>query len=264
MNRFFIFSTRIRGLIYFRLFFNEFLVLRGFDFFFPSVSLDLSSRYFSFLDLKFVGLSDSIIFCSFSDDYIRNYKLKLKLLVKNCGIILNIFCLLRRINKLIFYWSVSYNYINCFFDIWSGLDLFIYKLLWNSLRKRHPRRPNTWIYTKYWRFFTGFYRFYFMDFYTGGFLVLRSHFYLVVNISRLPLSTNYYNFYNVNKVRVFAFNKFKYSFVGLFRYLWLRQNGVCFICRRIFEFFNSIKIINFGRERNNFSFYYLIHAYCMV
>jgi hypothetical protein len=251
-------------LIYFRLLFNEFLFLRGFSFGLPFIRLELSSSYFSFLDLKFFSLSDSMMFCIFSDDYIRVYKLKLKLLVKNYDVGLTSFSLLGRINKLIFYWSVCYNYINCFFDVWSSLDLFIYRLLWNSVRKRHPRRPNTWIYAKYWRFFSGFYRFYFLDAYTGGLLLLRSHFYLSVIIARLPLSINYYNFYDEKKIRFFSFNRFRHSFVGLFRYLWIRQKGICFICKRILEFFNGIKIINFDSKKNHFSFYYLIHNYCVL
>lgn len=215
-------------------------------------------------DFNFIKSKDSVIFCIFSDDYIRTYKLKLKLFIKNSFIGLTNLYFLKQVNKLIFYWSVTYNYVNCFFDIWSNLDLYIYKLLWNCVRRRHPRRPNTWIYAKYWRFFNGFCKFYFLNSRTGGFWILRSHFYLEVDVSRFPLSSNYFSFLDEKKLKFFCFNRFKYSFIGLFKYLWFKQKGVCFVCKRIFNFvnFRSVRVMNFTSMKNKPSCFFLVHSSC--
>jgi hypothetical protein len=251
-------------LICFRRFFHEFLFLRGVENSLPDGLVQLFSTYCKFADFDFVRSHDSIVFCIFSDDYIRTYKLRLKLVVKSFGLAGTNVHFIQQLNKLIFHWSFSYNYINCFFDIWSGLDLYIYKLLWNTVRRRHPRRPHTWIYAKYWKFFNGFYRFYFLNSLTGGFSILRSHFYLNYRVSRFPLSCNFFNFFDENKFNFYSFNKFKYSFIGIFKFLWFRQRGVCFLCKKVFNSFNfkSLKVLNFHTMRNNSSSYYLVHSYC--
>jgi hypothetical protein len=253
-------------LFYFRFLFCEFLYLRGWNLFFPTNSFSLFSMNFSVLDFTFIKLKDSIVYCLFSKDYMRTYKLRLKLLIKNYYFNFSNIYFLKQINKLIFYWSISYNYINCLFDVWSNLDVYLYKLLWYSVRRRHPRRPNTWIYSKYWRFFSGFYRFFFLNSITGGFCVLRSHFYLDIYLCRVPLSSSFYSFFDKKKITFFAFNRFKYSFLGLFKYFWFKQRGLCYICHRIFDSvdFNAIKIFNMNHMTNNLSSYSLVHSYCCI
>lgn len=219
---------------------------------------------FPILDFNFIKLEDSIIYCVFSQNFIKNYKLKLKLLVKTYSFDLNNVSFLNKLNKLIFCWSTNYNYMDSVFDVWTSLDVYVYKLLWVCVKRRHPRRPKTWIFLKYWKLFSGIYRFYIFNYLVGSFSILRSHFYLDVYVSRLPLSLNFYNFPNQNKFNFFNFNKFKCSFTGMFKFLWLKQLGICLICNRTFDSldFNSIKITIFNRKRNNFSNYFLVHSYC--
>lgn len=263
-NRFLILSTNFYFFICFRFFLQEYFVMKGFYDVFADFSFDLFSSSLNLLDFSFIKVNDSIIYSIFSQDFLRVYKLKLKLLVKNCGFNSNIFLFLKLLNRVIFVWSVNYNFLNCFYDIWSAIDVYLYKLLWRWARRRHPRRPNTWIYAKYWRIFSGVYKFYTINYLTGNFLILRSHYYLHNFISRLPIALNFYNNFDEKKFNFFAFMRFKQHFNGLFGYFWFKQKGLCFVCKKSFDIsnFNGIKFQTNTVLTNNIYNYYLVHAYC--
>ena len=264
MNKFFVLANNFSFLYYFRIFLSEFLILRGFSYYTSISSFYFNSNLFSFIDFTFITVNDSFVYSFFSEDFLLNYKLKLKMLVKNFGFVFNTFDFLKLLNKFIFFWSINYNFLNCIFDIWSNLDVYLYKILWRWTKRRHPRRPNTWIYSKYWKLFSGVYRFYSVNCLTGSFLILRSHFFLNIAVARLPLACNFYSNLDTKKFDFFTFNRFKNSFLGLFKYYWYKQKGLCFICKKSFTTlnFNSIKICTFGKLKNNISCFFLVHNYC--
>lgn len=81
------------------------------------------------------------------------YKTRLKSIIIN-GTNLNLYDLIRKINKEIFYFKSFFNFSLFYIDIVNELDYYLYRLLWKYLKRRHPRRPNTWIYLKYWKPFS--------------------------------------------------------------------------------------------------------------
>ena len=58
------------------------------------------------------------------------------------------------------------------------LDVYLYRLLWKWAKRRHPRRNNTWIYSKYWKVFGGIWSFYVVNNLNGELTFLNSHVYL--------------------------------------------------------------------------------------
>nr|BDA97233.1 group II intron reverse transcriptase/maturase [Cryptomonas borealis] len=60
--------------------------------------------------------------------------------------------LIRILNPIIINWC---NYHRCCinnYSIWYTIDRYLFRLLFKWCRNRHPRKPKTWIYAKYWKF----------------------------------------------------------------------------------------------------------------
>lgn len=200
-----------------------------------------------------------------SNNSIRRHKSKLKLVIKNFG---NrpVFNFINIINKLIVSWCLENSSLDSSWDVWGELDIYLYKLLWKWSRRRHPRRPKTWIYRKYWKFVGGSWRFFSVNPLNGNVYFLRSHSRFNLFIYRLPASLNTYYLYNDSKVIKLQFKMFLNLFKGLFRLLWINQRGVCFCCKRSFNFFNysNFKVSKISKSNNRIVNLVLLHNFCNI
>lgn len=171
------------------------------------------------------------------------------------------------INKRIKHWSEQF--VFCFNKkyLCLELDLFVYKLLWQYLKKLHSKKTNTWIYSKYWRCFSGVWKFFILDVSTGNFLFLKSHFYLNTfsknnDIFRFSKFLNLFNLYNKEQLNVVLFEKIKYTFLSSFSCLYNSQKGLCFLCKKPIYSKNSKILTLKKRDSSLFESLLLIHSYC--
>lgn len=198
---------------------------------------------------------------------LKNYKRNLKLIIKSSSSN-NFFTSLEKLNSLIYNWSTTYCFIECDKDIWGHLDVYVHKLLWSWAKKRHPRRPNTWIYSKYWKFFPlqNIWKFFFIDVGLTKCLFLRSHKTNILNIYCVPHSMNICSLKNYNKLCIVWLRKCSEILDDLFLCLYKKQFGRCFCCNKLFVNIYSKfgKVVIVRPEINNLKKYALIHNYCVI
>jgi RNA-directed DNA polymerase len=194
---------------------------------------------------------------------ISSYKIKLKLIIKN-SFSLAVFQLISLVNNSIFFWMNSFTILDCFSDICGALDVYLYKLLWKWAKRRHPRRPNTWIFNKYWKYFSGQWKFFCLKSTTGNVYILKSHFIKNILFLRLPYSINVLNLFNLKKVNKFFFRSFGSFFLEVFKFLWCKQKGICFLCHRnlVIIDVNSVSLYYLSKNKVLLSNLALVHSYC--
>nr|YP_009512103.1 RoaA [Euglena hiemalis]AXI98010.1 RoaA [Euglena hiemalis] len=210
----------------------------------------------------------SFLLLNITKKSINIYKLKLKLFIK-CFFKKNIFLILNLINKKIRNWSKQV--IFCFNKkyLCLELDIFLNKLLWQYVKKLHSKKNNTWIYSKYWRCFSGVWKFFILDLSCGNFLFLKSHLYLKdfsgYNYNfRFSKFSNLFNLYNKEQLKGIMFEKIKYTFLSSFSYLYNNQKGLCFICKKPIYSKNS-KILTLKKcDSSLFDSLFLVHSYCNI
>lgn len=224
---------------------------------------------FYFLSFYFFRTKNSLCSGSISNENLQIHKFELKKIIKNFSGA-NFFMLLKRINTNIINWKILYQYSDFFLDLCSEMDLYVYRLLWKFVKKYHTRRSNTWIYSKYWKYIFGSWKFFIFDSNTGKVNFLESHFNVNNNklkFYRLPNSLNVFDFFNENKLNSILFKRFLKNFSPTFQLLWNKQSGLCFCCRRLMQFnkFFDLKLIykyNHKSALNNLNNFVLIHSYC--
>nr|AEW13026.1 RoaA protein [Strombomonas acuminata] len=200
----------------------------------------------------------------FTLTFIRSHKRKLKTIVKN-SFDLNIYSMIVKLNYYISQWTINHHFTDYFWDIWSEMDTYTNKLLWKWARRRHPRRPNTWIYNKYWKSFMGSWKFFSIDSITGNINFLQSHYSLETFIYRFPISLEIYDLRNYKKVKEVCFKKNKNVLKGLYSLLWYKQQGLCFSCKRPFFLFHlgCFKLCKkYEDTDNSISNILMLHNYC--
>nr|YP_010700336.1 putative group II intron reverse transcriptase/maturase RoaA [Flexiglena variabilis]WCH63516.1 putative group II intron reverse transcriptase/maturase RoaA [Flexiglena variabilis] len=247
---------------------KRFLVLRGL--FLDSNYFDLKSIYegFDFLGWQFIRTRSNFLLLNIPFDVLFEYKRKLRFIVKASFSIsaLQLLLLLNKeISNWVFFYVSSANFISLSYEI----DFYLYKLLWKWARRRHPRRPNSWIYLKYWKFINGKWNFFVFDPNTGGFFTLKSHFSPRFKFYTLPSCLNVFSLLNENKIDLVFFKKFSYRLNGLYYFLWKKQYGLCAACNK-FLFVNDVSSIKLFRistkiEKNflnNFLQFVLLHKFC--
>lgn len=145
------------------------------------------------------------------------------------------------------------------------MDIYIYKLLWKCVKKRHPRRPSTWIYSKYWKYYIGSWRFFIFDAFLGRFSFLISHSSNQFKIYRLPISFNNFDKLNSLKLNSLWVKKYLISLKGLFKFLWKKQFGKCFFCHKLFNSINldELKVFSYYTGPINYNLF-LVHRYCIL
>lgn len=194
---------------------------------------------------------------------VQNYKLRLKTLIK-FSFNLTLLKLLEILNKEIYNWVTSIGKFT-FINLRRELDIYIYKLLWKFVRRLHPRRYNTWIYTKYWRVFSGTYKFAYYDKKIGRFYILKTHTSYFKNSFCFPLQLDLACFFNYRKVFFSFYKKSRFHLEGIRRLLFVKQKGLCFLCFKPLTFCSSKMFIN-DSEIFYKSYpvqFFLIHNYCL-
>jgi hypothetical protein len=233
---------------------------------------NISTIYLS--NFSFDGLN--ILFLNFirSDFYVLSilncrelqfYKLKLKILLKtsfNKQIILVLFL----INIQIMRWLQYTSFLSNKKKLYLELDIYIYKLFWKHLKKRHPKKPNTWIYLMYWGNFSGLCKFFVFDSNLNKFIFLKSHISLLdnykINNYKIYNSLNSFNLYNSIKLNQIIFKKFELGYLPNYTVFYEKQRGLCVICKK------PICLANFKilyLKKNNYSLFQnllLVHLYC--
>jgi RNA-directed DNA polymerase len=225
---------------------------------------------FYFVYWKFQKLDDRKFIFQTSNTIIRNYKCKLKIFIKNSQNI-SILQFLKQINFFILKWRAENNYCTLFLIQAAELDIYLYRLLWKWAKRRHPRRSNSWIYSKYWKSFGGIWKFFTVDANNGNLAFLKSHFaFQTKRLYSLPRSFKVFDLDNYQKLNFIWFNKLRLNFHTLYRSLWNRQKGVCFRCFKSISYFdfNNIKIFKSSKFLkiiiNPFSQLVLIHVNCLL
>ena len=200
------------------------------------------------------------VFFSLANEVRFFYLQKLKNIVK-ASLGLSIISLIISLNKEINNWLVSYSY---YFDISQKkeLDLYVYKLLWKFFKKCHPRRSNTWIYSKYWKIVFGVPKVFAFDGTTGKFYFLKSHSKVNLNNYCLPLFLHPFNKMSYKKLFSVLFKKSRGYFYGACKFLFIKQKGLCFSCNKplIVSAYKMEKLAKgFVKQPNSFV---LLHTYC--
>lgn len=174
---------------------------------------------------------------------------------------MTIFKLLNILNQEIEQWAKCFGKFFSYFLALS-LDVYLYKLLWKFVKRLHPRRNNTWIYTKYWRIFSGLCKFFCFDTLTNRLCFLKSHLIMDKNTNSLPLLLDTPCFLNYRKLFSVSFKKSNSSFSGIYKYLLVKQRGICCICCKPLEF-SSFKFLLQYRNSVKICSLSLIHTYCL-
>lgn len=222
------------------------------------------SRGLNFLFLDFLR-SDFYITSKLYNQELKFYKLKLKLLLKisfNKQIIL----ILNIVNIEIMKWLEYTFSLPNKEKLYYKLDLYVYRLFWRHLKKRHPKKSNTWIYLRYWGNFSGLWKFFIFDYKFNKLVFLKSHFSLVnnfiVNNYKVYNSLNIFNMYNVIKLKQIIFKKFQFKYLPNYIVLYEKQKGLCFSCTKALGSKN-FRILYLKKNRDKlFQNLVIVHLYC--
>lgn len=241
---------------------KNFLEIRGIYFSnnFVVSSIYEGSSFFSWDILKSKYLCPYI---NLSKDSIKKYKLVLKTIVKssyNKSVIL----LVKLLNIEIQNWVKLHIFSSNWKNLAIELDLYIYKIIWKYVRRCHPRRTNTWIYSKYWKQFSGVWKFFVIDSVKNKIFFLKSHILVGVNTQKVSSSLNAFNLYNSRKI-LYSLSKKSGSFFSFsFDLLYRKQKGLCTICKKSI-WSKRCKLLKYSSNKESFDLFKdfsLIHIYC--
>lgn len=244
---------------------TEFLEARGLYIVNDSFRNYLVSEGFDFLCWNISRKSLYLPYVTISKKSIKDYKCRIKAIVKS-SYNKNIILVINLLNYEIQEWKRLYLFSSGLGSLAIELDIYLYKVIWKYVRRCHPRRTNTWIYSKYWKQFSGVWKFFVFDLIQNKVLFLKSHIVEFACFYKTSSSLNIFNLYNKRKVHVSLFNKKSLSFSSSFNILYEKQKGLCFICKKPLLPKNSRlirSIVNNGHENTNFfGNFNLIHNYC--
>nr|AYB71446.1 roaA [Trachelomonas grandis] len=267
LTNFVIFSYDINCLKFFLFALYRFVYIRGFLNENQDLQIFIKSIY-QVVYFQGWSLSRSFTFDTINQISIllvKDHKRRMKCVVKR-NYSKHPFKLLKEMNQLIYIWVFKNSLVDYYYDVWGKLDIYLYKLLWKWAKRRYPRRPNSWIYNKHWKFFSGIWRFFVKDSLSGEIQILRSHYLLKRKIYRLPNFINIFDISNKIKVENLSFNRFIDTFKGVMHLLWKRQKGRCFVCQGILivRNFSNFKIIRIKNSLRHLLSYGIIHNYCCL
>lgn len=193
---------------------------------------------------------------------VQTYKLRLKTLIKS-SFNLTLLKVLQLLNKEIYNWINAIDNFT-FINLCRELDIYLYKLLWKFVRRLHPRRYNSWIYNKYWKSFSGIYKFVYFDKKIGRFYFLKTHISYSKNSFCSPLQLDVACFFNYRKVFFSLYKKSRFHLEGIKRFLFIKQKGLCFFCfKPVNLYFSKTLISNFKFSYKSYPIqFFLIHTYC--
>lgn len=260
----FIIGNSTNYLFYLKNLINIFLVTKGINYYNNSYFVRTFLNNFDIQGYKFFISPYQFLFSVINSDFKKVYKIKLKNLIKSSYNI-SIIKLIKLLNIEINFWKQFHNLQGSEKIVSYELDIYLYKLLWKFIKRYHPRRTNSWLYYKYWRCFSGIWRFSFYDSISGNVYFLNFHYSFKKEILYLPLLMNIFEAKNYRKLFCVLFNKSLPNFKGLNRLLFIKQNGLCNICFKRLNIFNFklIKSYNNIIVTNKYLHYFcLIHLYC--
>lgn len=236
---------------------SSFLFCRGlsFNFYFNNIkrslfSDSLNSFAFSAHQFSFSSLQRFLLI----------HKNKLKQIIKN-SFNLSISSLISLLNREVVSWVYCYSYFFNSIRLNKSLDLYLYKLLWKFVKRCHPRRSNTWIYNKYWKRFSNTWRFSIFDTALAKYYCVKLHNCNLYRYPSLPLSLEVFNALNYKKFFSVLFKKSLKDFNGIYRFLFIKQKGLCFCCFKPIQNFNC-KL--FRMKRFVSVGFMIIHTYCFL
>lgn len=228
--------------------------------------VNFCTKGLSFLSLDFLK-SDFSVISRINLREINFYKLKLKILLKT-SFNKELVSIISLLNTEILKWVNNTFFFSNKKNLFFHLDFFVYKLLWRHLKKRHPKKANTWIYLKYWANFSGLWKFFVIDYQYSKFIFLKSHLffrkYLDVSVFAYKLndSLNFFNLYNKRKLYQILFTKLSFNYLPNYITAYIKQNGLCFMCKKPF-YFRNFKALFLRKDKNKFfENLIIVHSYC--
>lgn len=260
----FIFTTFPNFVEDYRILIKKFFDLRGICFNEKIFIFRSEYKDFNFLDWNISTIFTSLLFINVNRNILREHKIKIKKIIKN-SINTNIVITLKKINFEVFSFTNKYVLSDSWFDISNELDLYLNKTLWKFVKKYHLRRNSNWIYSKYWKCFSGIWKFSVYDFNNGKFYFLTSYKRSIMPSYFLPLSLNVFNLYNYEKFTNLIYKKYNCEFTGVFSVIYNRQKGLCIYCKQNLLYETSKLFIlksTFNKKLNSISNLYLSHSYC--
>ena len=215
------------------------------DFDFKSYNIDLLYSGFLFSNLFFFKSYTNKAFCLVSYSKIKQYKCILKLIIKNNSH-LDCLSLIKLLNYNILRWFKDFRFVSFYNCLALDLDFYLYKLLWKWVKRFHPRRPNSWIFTRYWKNLSGCFKFFSINPLTGKSFFLFSHKSSVSCVVKQKLSCKLSTFEFLDKEKLIHdyFKSLRTEFLGVYGILFDSQKGICPGCNRRFSKFdlNHIRI----------------------
>lgn len=224
---------------------------------------------FYFFGWRFFLNKTDFFSISISYDNLKYHKLRLARIL-SLNYLFSFFYLLKLLNKEILIWTSNFCFSDSFYTFSFKLDFYVYQNVWKYVKKLHPRRPNTWIYNKYWKLYNSNSKFLLYDCFTGQLLFLSTHAFFPFSVSNIYFSNffNTFNFLNVKRVNLLNYCSFSSYLYNVYYYLWKRQFGLCVVCSRVFDISKELnfKISVLYKNMSNVyftrSYLVLIHKYC--
>ena len=240
--------------------------------FFYSKGIDYCEKNFHFSSLlngvnllgyKFFFSHKGSFSFQLSMKVIRSYKIKLRSVIKSY-FNLSILKLINLLNTEINDWNAHF-YSSCSHSLKLELDIYLSKIVWRFVKKLHSRRPNTWIYSKYWISFSGTYKFFYFDKSINSFIFLASHRYNDFRRFCLPMFLDAQNFFNYKLFFCSVLKKSRHRLLGFYRQLFVRQRGLCKICFKPL-LLSDLKLLYYSLNKSLIKFKQIdaviIHSYC--
>jgi hypothetical protein len=156
----------LKRFISYKFFFDFLLFNRSFLFFQKSFFSKRFSIFFieEFFLSKSHNLNNFLFFDTFVNEkyffdnfdtcfsLIENHIREIRFFSKNFSNQGKVFSLVKFLNFMIKSWFFEIYFLDFSYSFFLFLDYFIYKILWNFLRKKHYSKSSFWIFNKYWKF----------------------------------------------------------------------------------------------------------------
>lgn len=218
----------------------------------------------SFLNWFFYKNYKNTIYSSVNFLFIKQYKAKMKTFIKTCY---NLVSLVKGLNKKILWWIKQFSNVSCFNDLSLFLDFYLHKLLWRWCKRFHPRRPNSWIFNRYWKNVSGRFKFFSTNTLTAKNLFLLSHNIIPVTRKVFPCSISIFELRDKSKFQYDLFRKFRGLFPGIYGVLFDIQRGICPFCNKVLIYFDlnylCISYISISKLNDRkISKFFLVHRNC--
>lgn len=223
------------------------------------------SQGFSLFSFKFLKVFNFSVHIKLNRNFIRKYKNRLKMIVNNADNF-DLITLIKKINFEINEYTMNHYFFNQRSEEVNELDIYLYKIIWKFVKRCHPRRSNLWVYKKYWKDFSGLWKFCAFDNIKGKIFYLNSHKVFNSTFYYLPLSLNSYNTFNSLKLTKSVFKKYSFNFSNIYSLIYKKQQGLCFCCNTPLASKNSklVNISNYLSYKSSLIInLYLFHRHCI-